>query len=169
MKRQDRPVHQLPSFARYLTKVFDFRSGAGTMADARVEHLISPSAVLLATFHGFVFRLRSFQRLEAGIAFIRPFRPGSAHRAPFVTRAVGLLFSFGHPGARLSPLPVSQSRHPGLRISSEFRVPLWKPFSGLRASVPSGNANSCPVRRLASVPSPRLLDYYLPTPTEGTA
>ena len=68
MKTQDRPAHQLPSFARYLNKVFDFRSGVATMADSRVEPVIPPAAVFLATFHGFVFRLPSFQQLEAEIA-----------------------------------------------------------------------------------------------------
>ena len=67
MKRQDRTVHELPSFARYLNKVFDFRAAMATIADARVDPEISPSAVFLATFHGFVFRLRSFQQLEAEI------------------------------------------------------------------------------------------------------
>ena len=38
------------------------------MADARVEPRIPPSAVFLATFYGFVFRLRSFQQLEAQIS-----------------------------------------------------------------------------------------------------
>ena len=38
------------------------------MADARVEPQIPPSAVFLATFYGFVFRLRSFQQLEAHIS-----------------------------------------------------------------------------------------------------
>lgn len=68
MKRQDRPAHQLPSFARYLNKVFDFRAAMATLADSRIEPEISPSAVFLAAFHGFVFRLRSFQQLEAEIA-----------------------------------------------------------------------------------------------------
>jgi len=68
MRRQDRSTHELPSFARYLNKVFDFRAAAATMADARVEPEIPPSAVFLATFYGFVFRLRSFQQLEAEIS-----------------------------------------------------------------------------------------------------
>jgi len=67
MRRQDRPAHKLPSFARYLNKVFDFRAAVATLADSRVEPEISPAAVFLATFHGFVFRLRSFQQLEAEI------------------------------------------------------------------------------------------------------
>jgi hypothetical protein len=68
MRRQDRPAHELPSFARYLNKVFGFRAAAATMADPRVEPEIPPSAVFLATFYGFVFRLRSFQQLEAEIS-----------------------------------------------------------------------------------------------------
>jgi len=68
MKKQDSPAHQLPSFARYLNKVFHFRAAVATMADARVIPEIPPSAVFLAAFHGFVFRLRSFQQLEAEIS-----------------------------------------------------------------------------------------------------
>ena len=65
MKRQDRPAHELPSFARYLNKVFDFRAIAATLTDSRGAPEISPSAVFLAVFHGFAFRLPSFQQLEA--------------------------------------------------------------------------------------------------------
>jgi Transposase DDE domain len=68
MKRQERSVHELPSFSRYLNKVFDFRTAAAAVTDARVEPEIPPSAVFLAAFHGFVFRLRSFQQLEAEIS-----------------------------------------------------------------------------------------------------
>lgn len=68
MKKQDCPTHELPSFARYLNKVFDFRAAVAAMADARVSPEIPPSAVFLAAFHGFVFRLRSFQQLEAEIS-----------------------------------------------------------------------------------------------------
>lgn len=65
MRRQDRPVHELPSLARYLNKVFDFRATAATLTDSRVAPEIPPSAVFLAAFHGFAFRLSSFQQLEA--------------------------------------------------------------------------------------------------------
>ena len=65
MRRQDRPVHELPSLARYLNKVFDFRANAATLTDSRVAPEIPPSAVFLAAFHGFAFRLPSFQQLEA--------------------------------------------------------------------------------------------------------
>ena len=68
MKRQDRASHELPSFARYLNKVFDFRAAVARVTDSRIEPEISPSAVFLATFHGFVFRLRSFQQLEAEVS-----------------------------------------------------------------------------------------------------
>ena len=30
MRRQDKPIHELPSFARYLNKVFDFRAATAT-------------------------------------------------------------------------------------------------------------------------------------------
>ncbi|MBI1749919.1 MAG: transposase [Acidobacteria bacterium] len=65
MRRKDRPVHELPSFARYLNKVFDFRAAAAALSDSRCEPEIPPSAVFLAAFHGFAFRLPSFQQLEA--------------------------------------------------------------------------------------------------------
>ena len=65
MRRQGTPVHELPSLARYLNKVFDFRSMAAALTDSRVAPEIPPSAVFLAVFHGFAFRLPSFQQLEA--------------------------------------------------------------------------------------------------------
>jgi hypothetical protein len=64
MRKKDRPTHDLPSFARYLNKVFDFRTAAATLTDSRREPEIHPSAVFLAAFHGFAFRLPSFQQLE---------------------------------------------------------------------------------------------------------
>ena len=39
-----------------------------TVTDSRIEPEIPPSSVFLAAFHGFVFRLRSFQQLEAEIS-----------------------------------------------------------------------------------------------------
>lgn len=68
MKRQERPVHELPSFARYLNKVFDFRTAVATLTDSRLDPEISPSTVFLAAFHGFAFRLPSFQQLEAELS-----------------------------------------------------------------------------------------------------
>ena len=68
MKRQAGSNHELPSFARYLNKVFDFRAATASLADSRLAPEIPPSAVFLAAFHGFVFRLRSFQQLQAEIA-----------------------------------------------------------------------------------------------------
>lgn len=68
MRRQDNATHELPSFARYLSKVFDFRAGVARLADARLAPEIPPAAVFLAAFHGFVFRLPSFQQLEAELA-----------------------------------------------------------------------------------------------------
>ena len=65
MRRQGRAAHELPSLARYLNKVFDFRSATASLTDARLDPEIPPSAVFLAAFHGFVFRLPSFQQLEA--------------------------------------------------------------------------------------------------------
>jgi hypothetical protein len=74
MRRQDRkrsrkpPQHGFPSFVRYLNKVFDFRSRTDALTDSRHQPDISPAAVFRAVFHGFVFRLGSFQQLESEIA-----------------------------------------------------------------------------------------------------
>lgn len=65
MRKQDGGSHDLPSFARYLKKVFDFRAIAAGLTDSRVAPEIPTSAIFLAAFHGFVFRLPSFQQLEA--------------------------------------------------------------------------------------------------------
>lgn len=68
MRKQDNLHHEITSFDRYLNKVFDFRSAAAALTDARVAPEISPTSVFLAAFHGFVFRLPSFQQLEAELA-----------------------------------------------------------------------------------------------------
>ncbi len=68
MRRQDRPSHELPSFARYLNKVFDFRATAANLTDSRHDPEITAAAVFLAAFHGFLFRLPSFQQMEAELA-----------------------------------------------------------------------------------------------------
>jgi hypothetical protein len=68
MKQQESRTHQLPSFGRYLNKVFDFRSAAAGLTDSRHDPDISPTAVFLAAFHAFVFRLPSFQQLQAELA-----------------------------------------------------------------------------------------------------
>ena len=68
MRRQDSPAHEIPSFARYLNQVFGFRANAGQLTDARQNPDISPQAVFLAAFYGFVFRLPSFQQLESDLA-----------------------------------------------------------------------------------------------------
>ncbi len=58
----------MPSFAGYLNKVFGFRRLAAGLYDARTDPDFSPQSVFLAVFHGFVFRLRSFQQLEADLS-----------------------------------------------------------------------------------------------------
>jgi Transposase DDE domain len=65
MRRQDRATHEISSFTRYLNKVFDFRASVAELTDSRATPQITPPAVFLAVFHGFVFRLPSFQQLEA--------------------------------------------------------------------------------------------------------
>ncbi len=68
MRRQERAVHELPSFARYLNKVFDFRAAVAGLQDSRRTPEIPPSAVFLGAFHAFVFRLPSFQQCEAELS-----------------------------------------------------------------------------------------------------
>jgi hypothetical protein len=68
MRRQDRATHDIPSFARYRHQVFDFRTASAALSDARQGPDISPQAVFLAACYGFVFRLPSFQQLEADLA-----------------------------------------------------------------------------------------------------
>ena len=65
MRKQDAPDHELPSFGRYLNKVFDFRSSVAGLTDSLRDPEISPSAIFLAAFHAFLFRLPGFQQLEA--------------------------------------------------------------------------------------------------------
>ena len=62
------PDHELPSFGRYLNKVFQFRSHVAGLTDSRRDPEISPSAVFPAAFHASVFRLPSFQQLESELA-----------------------------------------------------------------------------------------------------
>jgi hypothetical protein len=64
MRKQERPTHEILSFARYLNKVFDLRSTVADLTDCRSAREIAPAAVLRAVFHGFVFRLPSFQQLQ---------------------------------------------------------------------------------------------------------
>jgi hypothetical protein len=68
MRRQDNPTHEIPSFARYLNKAFDFRTLSADLKDSRQAPDISPQSVFLAAFYGFVFRLPSFQQLESDLA-----------------------------------------------------------------------------------------------------
>lgn len=60
-------THDLPSFSLWLNKSFDLREHARRMTDARLAPEIAPSSVFLALFHAFVFRLPSFQQLEADL------------------------------------------------------------------------------------------------------
>lgn len=68
MRQQGRPAHELPSFARYLRKVFDFRQASAALTDSRQQPDISAPSVFRAVFYGFVFRLRSFQQLQFDLA-----------------------------------------------------------------------------------------------------
>ena len=63
-----RPTHQLPSFSRYVNKVFHLRRLGEDLTDAGDDPDISPQTVLLALFYGFLFRLPSFLQLEADLA-----------------------------------------------------------------------------------------------------
>lgn len=62
------PVHALPSFCEYLRKVFHFRAALDRLSDARHDPDVSPQAVFLTLFYGFIFRVPSFQQLEADLA-----------------------------------------------------------------------------------------------------
>lgn len=68
MKRQDRATHEILSFGRYLQKVFDLRAACAGLSDARQDPDIPPQTVFWAVFYGFVFRLPSFQQLQADLA-----------------------------------------------------------------------------------------------------
>jgi hypothetical protein len=61
-------THSLPSFSAWLNKGFDLRQHAARMKDARLDPDISPASVFLALFHGFVFRLPSFQQLDSELS-----------------------------------------------------------------------------------------------------
>jgi len=61
-------AHSLPSFSGWLNKGFDLRAHAAQMSDARTDPEIAPSSIFLAVFHGFVFRLPSFQQLDSELA-----------------------------------------------------------------------------------------------------
>jgi hypothetical protein len=78
-----KPSHTLPSFTGYLNKVFHFRDAIQQLRDARQDPEISPQSVFLAVFHSFLFRLPSFQQLEADLA-----EPQFQHRIG-VERAFG--------------------------------------------------------------------------------
>lgn len=90
MRKQARPAHELPSLARYLNKVFDFRQASATLTDSRQQPEISAPAVFRAVFHGFVFRLGSFQQLQFDLA------------QPPLQRLIGVERAFGDDVLRYS-------------------------------------------------------------------
>lgn len=61
-------THSLVSFTTYLNKCFNLRLHAAQMSDARTDPEISAPSVFLALLHAFVFRLPSFQQLDAELA-----------------------------------------------------------------------------------------------------
>ncbi len=65
--QESRPTHSLPSFTTYVNKVFHLRQALPSLRDARQDPEIAPAIVFQALFHAFVFRLRSFQELEADL------------------------------------------------------------------------------------------------------
>jgi hypothetical protein len=60
-------VHQFPSFTQYLNKVFRLRDSVSRLSDARHDPDIPPQAVFKALLYGFVFRIPSFQQLQAEV------------------------------------------------------------------------------------------------------
>ena len=79
MRRQDKPDHQIPSFARYLNKVFDFRSTADSLADSGRTRYCGFRRVPRSLSSFFVPSAR-FQQLESELIS----RPSSAGSAPIV-------------------------------------------------------------------------------------
>jgi hypothetical protein len=71
-------------------RVFDFRRSLAALGDARQDPDISPRCVFLAAFHGFLFRLRSFQALAAEL------------QDPHLQRAIGADRPFGDDVLRYS-------------------------------------------------------------------
>ena len=61
------PVHQFPSFAQYLKKVFHLPDYVSRLTDARLDPDISPQVVFRALLYGFVFRTPSLKQLEADV------------------------------------------------------------------------------------------------------
>ena len=61
------PVHQFPSFAQYLKKVFHLPAYVSRLTDARLDPEISPQVVFRALLYGFVFRTPSLKQLEADV------------------------------------------------------------------------------------------------------
>lgn len=60
--------HSLASFTTWVNKCFHLREHAAEMSDARMDPEISSTSVFLALFHAFVFRLPSFQQLDADLS-----------------------------------------------------------------------------------------------------
>lgn len=60
-------VHQFPSFARYLKKVFHLPGYVARLTGARLDPDISPQVVFRALLYGFVFRTPSRKQLEADV------------------------------------------------------------------------------------------------------
>jgi hypothetical protein len=87
---KEKSTHTLLSFAGYLRKVFGFRAAAEGLRDARQAPAFSPQSVFLAVFYAFVFRLPSFQQLEAELA------------QPALCRWLGLERGFGDDVVRYS-------------------------------------------------------------------
>jgi hypothetical protein len=83
-------THTLPSFTRYLNKVFHFGKAIQPLSDARQDPDISPQSVFLAVFHAFLFRLPSFRQLEADLA------------EPSFQRQIGVERAFGDDVLRYS-------------------------------------------------------------------
>src|SRR5437899_747120 len=101
-KQEERPSHELWSFARYLNKVFDFRSASDRLTDSRHQPEISAPAVFRAVFYGLVFRLASFQQLQSDIA------------QPAFQRWIGVERAFGDDVLRYS-------------LPAALTCPHWKP------------------------------------------
>jgi len=87
---KDKSTHTISSFTGYLNKVFRFRHAIQPLRDARHDPEISPQSVFLAVFHSFLFRLPSFQQLQADLA------------EPSFQRQIGVERAFGDDVLRYS-------------------------------------------------------------------
>lgn len=136
---KDKSTHALPSFTGYLNKVFHFRDAIQQLSDARQDPEISPQSVFLAVFHSFLFRLPSFQQLEADLA-----EPHFQHR-------IGVERAFRDDVSRYSLCGFDLDSLQRMLVAVNRRLKRDKAFDESRvqgrSSPPSTTSKCCPARR----------------------